>query len=364
MDESPLYEQIAEAVRQEILRGGVQPGEKLPSVRRMAEVWKCTPGTVQRAYAELTSQGLVEGRPGQGTRVKGLPPEGEAVALRRATLLHRVEGFLLETMSTGYQLNEVEEALRMALDRWRSVALAPEAASEDVLRFAGSHDPVVTLLAERFPDLAAGMILRVRFVGSLGGLIKLAQGEVDIAGCHLWDQESDTYNTPFVRRLLPGRRVALLTLAHRRLGLIVPPGNPAGLAEVKDLTRPGLRFVSRQRGAGTRIWLEAQLQRQGIHLKQITRYKEEALTHSDVARLIAAGEADVGVGVEAAAVGLGLDFVPLTQERYDLVIPNFVWKRPPVQAFVAWLRSGAAKELIMGLSGYDTCETGKVSWIE
>ncbi len=180
-------------------------------------------------------------------------------------------------------------------------------------------------------------------MGSLGGLIKLAQGEVDIAGCHLWDQESDTYNTPFVRRLLPGRRVALLTLAHRRLGLIVPPGNPAGLAEVKDLTRPGLRFVSRQRGAGTRIWLEAQLHRQGIHLKQITRYKEEALTHSDVARLIAAGEADVGVG-SSAGVGWGGDFVR-EQERY-IVIPISFGRTP---SGFRWLRRDAKLSWVAGM---------------
>ena len=88
------------------------------------------------------------------------------------------------------------------------------------------------------------------FPGSLGGLIALAEGKADLAGSHLWDAESDAYNAPFVRRLLPGRRVALLTLARRRLGLIVPPGNPAGLAGVADLARPGVRIVNRGRGHG------------------------------------------------------------------------------------------------------------------
>ena len=364
MDQSPLYQQIAESVREQILQGDVQPGDRLPSVRELAYTWHCTPGTVQRAYSELASQGLVEGRPGQGTRVKGLPPEGEAVALRRATLLHRIEGALLEMLSTGYQLPEVEEAVRLALDRWRAVASLPESANEDVLRFAGSHDPMMTVLAEQFPNLAEGMILRLRFVGSLGGLMSLAQGKADLAGCHLWDKESDTYNAPFVRRLMPGRRVALLTLAHRRLGLIVPPGNPAGLQTVADLVKPGLRFVNRQRGAGTRIWVEAHLHRLGIHMRQIGRYKKEALTHSEVASLIASGGADVGAGVEAAAAAFGLDFVPLTLERYDLVIPNFVWKREPVQALVAWLRSEAARAALMDLSGYDTHDTGMVHWVE
>ena len=365
MDDSPLYQQIAESVRQEILRGDLNPGDRLPSVRDMAARWRCTPGTVQRAYAELSSQKLIESRRGRGTHVVELPPEmEEGASLRRATLLHRVDGFVLETLSTGYALDEVEAALSLALDRWRALATTPSPSPPGVLRFAGSHDPAITLLAERFPDFSDGDTLQVRFVGSLGGLMKLAQGEADLAGCHLWDEESDTYNEPFVRRLFPGRRMALLTLAHRCLGLIVPAGNPAGLVKVADLARPGLRFVNRQRGSGTRIWLETQLHRCGLHMKQLTRHEKEALTHSEVARLIAAGEADVGAGVEAAAQALGLDFVPLTMERYDLLIPNFVWKRPAVQALVVWLRSDEARTAIGGLRGYETRETGVLRWVE
>ena len=364
MDTSPLYQQIAESLRQEILRGDLNPGDRLPSVRSMAARWHCTPGTVQRAYAELSSQKLIESRRGRGTHVVELLPEMEGAPLRRATLLHRVDGFVLETLSTGYALDEVEAALRLALNRWRALATAPSPAPPGVLRFAGSHDPAVTLLAEIFPHFSNGNTLQVRFVGSLGGLMKLAQGEVDLAGCHLWDAESDTYNEPFVHRLFPGRRMALLTLAHRCLGLIVPAGNPAGLAKVTDLARPGLRLINRQRGSGTRIWLETQLHHCGLHMKHLTRYEKEALTHSEVARLIAAGEADVGAGVEAIAQDFGLDFVPLTMERYDLLIPNFVWKRPAVQALVMWLRSDEARTAIGGLRGYETRETGILRWVE
>lgn len=363
MDEGPLYQQIAEAVRQQILRGDLQDGDRLPTVREMAEVWRCTPGTVQRAYAELADQGLIESRPGWGTHVLGLPPEEDGSALRRATLLHRVDGFLLETMGAGYHLREVEEALLLGLDRWRALGETASTPREGLLRFAGSHDPAMALLAERF-STSRGVTLQLRFVGSLGGLMRLSRGEAELAGCHLWDARRDTYNVPFVRRLLPGRRVALVTLAHRRLGLILPRGNPKGLTSLADLAQPGVRFVNRQRGAGTRVWLEAQLHRLGIHVKDLVRHEEEALTHSGVARVVAEGEADVGVGVEAAALPFGLDFVPLTQERYELVIPNFVWERESVQGLVTWLRCEEAQSAIHELPGYDTRETGSLRWVE
>ncbi len=230
----------------------------------MAERWRCTVGTVQRAYAELAREGLVATRFGQGTRVaEAAPATGQAAPLRRASLANQTERFLLDMLAAGYAAGEVEQALRLALDRWQSMADAQSPAPEQTLRFAGSHDPAVSLLAGAFDQIAPGWTLPVRFSGSLGGLMALAQGEADLAGCHLWDQASDSYNAVFVQHLLPGRPVALLTLAHRRLGLITPAGNPQAIAGLADLARAGLRFINRQRGSGTRVWLDAQLQRGG-----------------------------------------------------------------------------------------------------
>lgn len=364
MTDDPLYERIATAIRQDILRGALMSGAKLPSVRAMAAQWHCTPGTVQRAYVELVAQGLLESRPGQGTRVVGLPAEQDGPALRLATLLHRLEGFVLEMLHAGYALEELEAASRLALDRWRALTVIPAAPEAGVLRFAGSHDHAVAWIAERFPSMRGGVPVQVRFVGSLGGLMALARREVDLAGCHLWDDESDTYNVPFVRRLLPGKRVALLTVAHRRLGLLTPPGNPADLTTLTDLLRPGLRFVNRQSGAGTRIWLEAQLHRAGLRLRQLSQVGQEAQTHSEVARLIADGEADVGLGVEVAAKAFGLGFVPLTTECYELVIPNFVWQRPEIQTLAVWLGTIETQRNIAALGGYETQATGTLRWVE
>jgi len=365
MDKTPLYQQIAEAIRQEIMQGALRAGDALPSVRDMAVQWRCTPGTVQQAYRELAGQGLLVSRPGQGTRVGTTLPEAneDRAPIRRATLIHQAEAFLLEVLTAGYTPAEIEVALRIALDRWRALAAEPPSPPKRILRFVGSHDPGVSLIAARFADFAAESALQITFAGSLGGLIALAEGKADLAGSHLWDEGSDSYNADFVQRLLPGRSVALLTLAHRRLGLIVPAGNPAGVAGLADLARPDLRFINRQRGAGTRVWLDAHLRQAGIDPGQIAGYSDEVETHSEVARAISGGRANVGLGIEVAALAYGLDFVQLARERYDLVIPRGVWETAPVQALARWLATADARSAITGLGGYDTAETGRVRWV-
>jgi molybdate-binding protein/DNA-binding transcriptional regulator YhcF (GntR family) len=364
MDTTPLYQQIAESVRQEILYDDIGPGDQLPPVREMATQWNCTPGTVQRAYKELARQGLVVSRQGQGTHVVTEITAGEGTPLHQANLVHRAESFLLEVLTAGYSPAEVERAVRLALDRWRALAQEPLSPPTDVLRFVGSHDPAVALIAARFSNVAAGHTLHLSFAGSLGGLIALTEGGSDLAGSHLWDAETDTYNAPFVRRLLPGRRVALLTMAHRRLGLIVPHGNPAHLTGLKDLAQTDLRFANRQRGAGTRVWLDAQMRRLGLSPEQISGYATEMLTHSQVAQAIAEGQADVGLGIEAAAIAYGLDFVCLKTERYDIVVPMPTWEYPPIQALAQWLRTEEARVAITALGGYDTDKSGQVEWVE
>ena len=365
MDKAPLYVQIADAIRQQVLDGKLRPGDALPPVREMAERWGCTPGTVQQAYKELARQGLAVSRSGQGTRVgttlPAQPPD--RTPLRRASLVHQAEAFLLEVLAAGHTPAEAESAFRAALDRWRALSAETAVASVQTLRFAGSHDPAISLVASRFAEICPGCALGVSFTGSLGGLIALAEGKADLAGSHLWDEESDSYNVPFVQRLLPGRRIALLTLAHRRLGLIVPPGNPAGLTGLADLARPGLRFINRQRGAGTRVWLDAQLRRLGIAADAIAGYDREAATHAEIARAAAEGNVDAGLGIEAAALEYGLGFVLLTTEPYDLVIPAEAWDSAPVQALAAWLCTEDARAAIAGLGGYELGESGRVSWM-
>jgi molybdate-binding protein/DNA-binding transcriptional regulator YhcF (GntR family) len=365
VDKTPLYIQIADTIRQQVLDGKLRPGDALAPVREMAERWGCTPGTVQQAYKELARQGLAVSRSGQGTRVgTALPAQPpDRTPLRRASLVHQAEAFLLEVLAAGHTPAEAESAFRAALDRWRALSAETAGAPTQTLRFVGSNDPALSLVASRFAEICPGCTLDVAFTGSLGGLIALAEGKAYLAGSHLWDAESDMYNAPFVRRLLPGRRIALLTLAHRRLGLIVPPGNPPGLTGLADLARPELRFINRQRGAGTRVWLDAQLRRLGIAAESIAGYDREAATHAEIARAVAEGNADVGLGIEAAALEYGLGFVLLATEPYDLVIPVEAWESAPVQALAAWLRTEDGRMAIAELGGYETEESGRVSWV-
>ncbi|MBN1953917.1 MAG: GntR family transcriptional regulator [Anaerolineae bacterium] len=364
MTKTPLYQQIAEAIRRDMLDGTLCSGDPLPSVREMAARWNCTPGTVQRAYKELASQGLLVSRPGQGTHVLEAIARQEGESIRRANLVHQAESFLLGVLTAGYSPAEIEQAVRLALDRWRVLVQQPPSSPPQSVRFVGSHDHALSLIAARFGSIAPGYTVDVKFAGSLGGLIALARKEADVAGGHLWDEESDTYNEPFVRRLLPGCRVALLTLAHRRLGLITAPGNPARLVTLADVACAGLRFVNRQPGAGTRVWLDVHLRRQGVAAEELSGYEHQVSTHSEVALEIAEGRADVGLGIEAAALAYDLGFVPLVMERYDLMIPAAAWSSPPIRALSHWLSTAEARSAIEELGGYDTSATGTVAWVE
>ena len=364
--ESHLYEEIAESLRRQIAVGELRPGERLPSVRELAATWNCTPGTVSRAYAVLAEEGLAVGRRGSGTHVTENPLPAESTPLRQATLLNQAERFLLEGLAQGYSGPQMQSALSLALARWlarqESEGAGETAVPTDTLRFCGSHDLTMDLLAQQLAQTRPGTRLELTFRGSLGGLMALARGEADVAGSHLWDEASDTYNLPFVRRVLPGRRVALVTLARRDIGFITPPGNPRGLQRVADLAHNGVVWVNRQAGSGTRVWLDAQLAREGIPATAVAGYDTAKTTHMEVAQAIARGEATAGLGIPAAAGAYGLDFVRLTQETYQLVLPEAVYESAAGQALLAALRAPAFVEGVAALGGYDTAVTGETSW--
>lgn len=365
-----LYQEIAESLRRRIASGEFQPGDKLPPVREMAQRWDCTPGTVSRAYAQLSQEGLVVGHRGGGTRVTPNALQPDHPVWGWASLVNRAEGFLLEAIGGGHTPAQAESALSVAIARWRELGRqgipGPEpepSKTEMALRFAGSHDMTVELLNRLLGEESPQAQLSIEYVGSLGGLMALARDEAEVAGAHLWDEATDSYNLPFVQRLLPGRRVALVTLVGRSLGLMTPPGNPQGLEGLADLARPEVRLVNRQSGSGTRVWLDAQLKALQISPESISGYKWEEATHLAVARAVEGGEASVGLGIHAAAAAYGLDFAPLAQERYDLVIPGRVWNTPAVQVLLTVVRSTRFKESVLTLGGYDTAETGQETWI-
>ncbi|MCP4542238.1 MAG: GntR family transcriptional regulator [Chloroflexi bacterium] len=365
-----LYLEIAESLRRRIASGELQPGEKLSPVREMARRWSCTPGTVSRTYTQLAEEGLVVGHRGGGTRVTSSALQPERPTWQWATLINRAEQFLLEAINKGHTPVEVESALSVAISRWQELQRGREgqprsesAGATVELVFAGSHDLAVDLMTRMLAEEAPDVRLSVEYVGSLGGLMALANDKASVAGSHLWDETTDTYNVPFVQRLLPGRRVVLLTLAHRSLGLAVPPGNPQKIKSLVDITKPGVRLINRQSGSGTRVWLDAQLKSLDVQLESVSGYEQEEITHLAVAHAVEDGRATVGLGIHAAAAACGLDFVPLTKERYDLVLSEAAWSLPTGQALVKVVRSDRFQETISALGGYDTAETGQETWV-
>ena len=272
------YEQIAEYLRINILEGRLKPGDKLPTIREMRLIWNCTSGTVQRAYLELASQGLIISHPGRGTYVVDLN-KTDPSALRRTGLLHRVDNFLEESVNLGYLPAEIEQAVSIGMQKFKTTKAEVGTSNGKILRFVGSHDLALEWMATHFNETFPDIFFSVKYKGSLGGLFALADGSADLTGCHLWDDKSDTYNIPYIHKIFPGEMIALLTLSHRRLGLILTPGNPLKIYDLGDLVKPGVVFVNRQMGSGTRVWLDAKLTGLRIETSRINGYNNEKNTH-------------------------------------------------------------------------------------
>jgi len=224
----------------------------------------------------------------------------------------------------------------------------------------GSHDLTLDLISSELAVRAGGLSLSSSNVGSLGGLLALQRGEAHLAGSHLLDEETGEYNFSYIRKYIPDRPVTVVNLVFREQGLIVRQGNPQGLSQVQDLAREGIRFVNRQRGAGTRVLLDYRLKELGIDPSSIDGYDREEFTHLMVAASVAGGTADVGLGILAAARALNLDFVPLLQERYDLIIPTEHYESDLLQPLLALIRDVTFQSRVEALGGYDTSRMGQV----
>jgi putative molybdopterin biosynthesis protein len=197
-------------------------------------------------------------------------------------------------------------------------------------------------------------------VGSVAGLEAVAAGRADVACVHLVDPESGEYNGSGLGRYLDRRPSALVNLFHRALGLVVPTGNPRGLSGLADLARPGVRFVNRQPGSGTRHFVDLALSRAGIEPERLAGYQDVVSTHWAIGLRVLREEADAGVAARSVAHSLGLGFVPLVQERFDMVIPKDAFFRPAVQALVEAVRSDGFRDGLRRLGGYDARQSGRV----
>jgi len=198
-------------------------------------------------------------------------------------------------------------------------------------------------------------------IGSIDGLMALYRGTANVVTAHLWDSDTNDYNTPYVRRMLPGHRALIINMVYRVEGFYVAKGNPKKILTWADLARSDLRFVNRERGSGARVLLDEHLRIEEIAHQYINGYGNEEMSHTAVASKIARGEADVGLGIEKAAQQVNnIDFVPLQIERYDLVVRKEDIDKPYFQALMSILQSVAFRNEVLGIGSYDVTRMGEI----
>jgi putative molybdopterin biosynthesis protein len=284
-----------------------------------------------------------------GERVVAIPLAGGAGMM---TSLVRADGILrIPPDVSGYSEGE----------KTTVELLTPERALHSRLLAIGSHDLTIDMLASCIKERSDGKItISSSNIGSMGGLLALEKGIAHFAGSHLLDTDTGDYNRSYIKRYIKNTRVTLITLVHRWQGFMIAKGNPKSVSGISDLIRPDIAFINRQAGSGTRILLDYELQKSGVSPSQIPGYRSEEYTHMSVAMAVASGRADVGLGILASAKALNLDFIPVSRERYDLVIPSDLLNDERIVLLLEIIRSRTFIEQVLALGGYEAEETGKV----
>ena len=373
----PVYQQIVAQIRLAVAAGRLHPGYRLEPVRELARRLSVNASTVARSYQMLEAEGIIEANRRRGSIVARRSDTAALQIIRHGRLRELMERSLVDALAHGYTPAEIEAAFSVQLAAWREqrgrdwpgqpAGHAGQPAAQQTgprpLRFAGSHDLALEVLWVQARRLDAALAFEPHYVGSLDGLLSLLHGESGLAGTHILDAESGQYNLPILRHLFVGRPLCVVTLAEREQGLLVPAGNPRGLRDVDDLAQPGLRFVNRQPGSGTRTLLDYRLQRAGIDRTRIAGYQTSVATHLAVATAVAEGRADAGLGLFAAARAFGLGFVPLARERYDLVLLAADRQHPLLAKLLDLIGSGSFRAVVAELGGYDTTHIGEETCI-
>lgn len=256
----------------------------------------------------------------------------------------------IQENSEGFHQNqEVEVDLNIPLEQTVNNILA-----------VGSHDITLDLLANFLREKYSELNLASANVGSLAGIMAIKRGQAHLAGSHLLDEKSGLYNVDYLKRYLAGKKVELVTLSYRQQGLFVKKGNPKSIKSLKDLTRADVKFINRQIDSGTRVLLDYLLKKEEIDPVSINGYAREVFTHTSVAAAVSGNSADVGLGIMAAAQALDVDFIPVSEERYDLVFLKDFYESDKGQAIMEIINSKDFQNEVKKLGGYDLRDTGKV----
>ena len=226
----------------------------------------------------------------------------------------------------------------------------------------GSHDNILDVMANQLHKRTKPIRLSSAHVGSMGGIMAIKRGEAHLGGSHLLDELSGEYNVSFIKRFLSDTPLLLINLCYREQGFIVKKGNPAKISSFADLASGRSTFINRQRGAGTRLLTDKILNDIGLDPDQIPGYDLEEYTHMNVAAAVLSGSVDAGMGIRAAAQALDLDFVPVAEERYDLIIPRAFIDDPRIKAVLELLVEPRFIERVKNLGGYSLRDSGSVMY--
>lgn len=224
----------------------------------------------------------------------------------------------------------------------------------------GSHDPLLDELADLLRVMWGDVSMSSSHVGSMGGIMAVRRGEAHVAGVHLLDEKTGRYNTSYIKKYFPNGGVRLVECVQRSQGLMVARGNPLNITCIKALQAPELRYVNRQKGSGTRVLCDYLFKKEGVDTSAVYGYEREEYTHTAVAALIAADSADAGLGIYSAAKLYDLDFIPVCDEQYDLLIPDYAWDSPLVSRLLEVLKSDEFRSRLDRLGGYKLDKPGTV----
>lgn len=265
----------------------------------------------------------------------------------------RADGLL--TIPSGSEGIGAGETVRIEMLRSRKEI-------DSTLVAIGSHDNILDLMANFLHRLSPPVRLSSAHVGSMGGIMAIRRGEAHFGGSHLLDEESGEYNVSFIKRFLSDLPLKLINLCYREQGFIVSKGNPFDIQSFTDIIAKDLSFINRQKGAGTRLLTDKILRDSGLEPEQIAGYNHEEYTHMNVAAAVLSGSVDVGMGIRAAALALELDFVPIAEERYDLIVPTLFLDDARIKAALELMSNDTFRSRIEDLGGYNLRDCGSVMY--
>lgn len=283
----------------------------------------------------------------------------QLLKVSKLTIYDLVKKEQLPTFRVGRQMRISHEDLQAYIQQHKTGATAVSPTKDKII--IGGQDIVLDMLGKYIEHQTGTKTLR-SYEGSFNGIMALYHGECDIASLHLYDGDTNTYNTPYVKKILVSHQYVLINLVKREAGLYVQQGNPLGITTIEDIVTTKATFINREKGSGARALFDEKLRIHNIAPSDIKGYDKEQLSHLDVASAVANGHADVGIGIQKTAKLINVEFIPLIIERYDIVLLKTAQTAALIQTIKDILRSLAFKEEVVALGHYDTSLTGEVMY--